>query len=120
MKAVGLAAFVLLAFATSANAVAVMSIDIGSEWMKIAVVSVRNHSHPLRLQRKIYAQNIIYRLFYQLFLTSILLLGMSFFANLFCFDTKKSWKMLQRHHKTFSNQKSWESATLPHNIFKET
>ena len=42
MKAVGLAAFMLLAFATSANAVAVMSVDIGSEWMKIAVVSVRN------------------------------------------------------------------------------
>ena len=45
MKAVGLAAFMLLAFATSANAVAVMSVDIGSEWMKIAVVSVRNENN---------------------------------------------------------------------------
>ena len=44
IKAAGLTAFVLLAFAASANAVAVMSIDIGSEWMKIAVVSVRNLS----------------------------------------------------------------------------
>jgi len=38
-KAAGLAAFVLLAFASTVNAVAVMSVDIGSEWMKVAVVS---------------------------------------------------------------------------------
>ena len=39
-KAAGLAAFALLAFASTVNAVAVMSVDIGSEWMKVAVVSV--------------------------------------------------------------------------------
>ena len=45
-KAAGLAAFVLLAFASTVNAVAVMSVDIGSEWMKVAVVSV---SYPAGL-----------------------------------------------------------------------
>ena len=41
LKADGLLALALLvAFAPSADAVAVMSVDLGSEWMKIAVVSV--------------------------------------------------------------------------------
>ena len=41
LKAAGLLALALLAaFAPSADAVAVMSVDLGSEWMKIAVVSV--------------------------------------------------------------------------------
>ena len=46
-KAAGLAAFVLLAFASTVNAVAVMSVDIGSEWMKVAVVSVSYPGLPI-------------------------------------------------------------------------
>jgi len=34
---------VLTFFATHVNCLAVMSVDIGSEWMKVAVVSVRKY-----------------------------------------------------------------------------
>ena len=51
-KAAGLAAFVLLAFASTVNAVAVMSVDIGSEWMKVAVVSVSFIYHVSTALRK--------------------------------------------------------------------
>ena len=45
MRVVAFLALMVALFAPSAHSVAVMSIDLGSEWMKVAVVTVRTEIH---------------------------------------------------------------------------